>query len=82
MMNENEMGYRGSKSVISLNVNLIFKILTIFAFWIFSLLESTDRFCLIQAVAPILIYENADKDKLNILEKNALKQLPALDRSI
>jgi len=32
MMNENEMGYRGSKSVISLNVNLIFKILTIFAF--------------------------------------------------
>jgi len=70
-MNENEMGYRGSKSVTNLNV--ILTILTIFAVLNFAALESTNEFCFIQAVAPVLFYDNADKDKINILKENNSK---------
>lgn len=77
-MSENEMGNRGSKSVLSIhNNNLILTILTFFAFLFFGLSESTEQFTysqtVIAAIPYILVYNNPDKDKLNIIKDNTLK---------
>ena len=66
-ISEKIMGYRGSKSDLISYLDLIL-ILTII-----TLSKSQDQIYFITALTPIVVYINADQDKLKILKENAGK---------
>jgi hypothetical protein len=68
-IDENQMEYRGSKSILFL-IKIVFYLI-IFYFIFYSI--NIDQLFILTAFSPVVVYINADQDKLKILKDNNSK---------
>jgi hypothetical protein len=72
-IDENKMDYRGSKSVLFLFCLILINFYLLKIFLIHLELQSIDQITILMSVSPIIIYKNADQDKIQIFKDNLSK---------